>query len=474
LRPVNVFSGCCGGRAPVRSGGNGAWRAEQQGVKISSSPSTPPSQAPKPVEATPAEVLACETTQDQVTLYGEDGKVLPGSEEARKTGDSWAKTLLLPSKMPSSVSADYMKSRRWNFVAEAAGSAQSYLGTAAALGAVGIGNGPLTVGLAWMLRDGIDGVGKFVGSQFGRQGDRDPKGWFMKGEYVHAAGALMESTLAVAPGAFLALAPTANAVKAFGSTVKGAAKAPIEVHQARDNNLGEVRSKNANQDMLAGIIGGGISFGLEKAAFNIMGPVSTPVLMAAATGLKLFATHQYVKALDLNPVTEKRVFDFVRKWMEVPKSNRTPKELENLQLGAELKRFVDEPARFKQLTALYAGKNYLLDIHGNDIDVVLAQDSSPEDQLEAVMQASVIRLLQAGPGYQARLRKEGDGAARDWLLRNSLGAVPELVKNFARDENDPLRFLSEARRGQWQPGRGDVSAPGPVDKTELQKLYDRV
>lgn len=444
-------------------------RGISEGMKITQAGSsgTP---ANRPPQASKQDVLAYETSQDQVTLYGEDGQQMTGSSKPKGGGDGFFKNLLLPSKMPDSVSADYVASRKWNFLMELAGSTQSYLGTAAALGAVGIGNGPLTVGLAWMSRDAIDGIGKFAGSQFGRQADKDPKSWVTTGEYVHAAGMMMESTLAVCPQAFLAIAPTANAVKAFGSTVKGAAQAPIELHQARDNNLGEMRSKNNNQTMLAGIIGGGLGFGLEKLASNYIGSAATPVLMAAATATKLFATHGYVKSLDLDPVTEKRVNKFVHKWLDVGKPEGG--ELKKLKLGAPLADFVKDPQRFKELGDLYGSRNYMLDLQQDRIAVVLHQDSTPEDQLQAVTQATLIRILQRCPLYQLKIGKEGDAAAKEWLLKTSLGAVPDVVAGFARDEDDPLRFSAEARRAHWDKSPGvDIAH---VTKADFQKLTQSV
>ena len=435
-------------------------------IQQSNGSNPPANRAP---QASKPDVLAYETAQDKVILFGEDGQQMAGSDKP-KGGDSFFKNLLLPSKMPDSVSADYVPSRRWNFLMEVAGSAQSYLGTAACLNAVGIGNGPLTVGLAWMSRDAIDGIGKFAGSQFGRQADKDPKSWVTTGEYVHAAGMMMESTMAVCPQAFLAIAPAANAVKAFGSTVKGAALAPIELHQARDNKLGEMRSKNNNQTMLAGILGAGLGFGMEKLTSHYIGSAATPVIMAAATATKLFATHGYVKSLDLDPVTEKRVSKHVHKWLEVGKADKG--ELRRLKLGAPLSDFVKDPARFKELTELYGPRNYLLDLQQDKIAVVLHQDSTPEDQLQAVTQASLIRILQGSPLYQVKIGQEGDAAARDWLLRTSLGATPDVIASFARDEDDPLRFSADARRAHWDKSPGENIAH--VSKSDFQKLTQSV
>lgn len=425
-----------------------------------------PGPPPRTLQEPRPQVLAYESSQDQVTLYGLDGQ--PLSTPPRDHHEGFLHHLLLPSKMPESVSPDYLPSRKWSFLMEAAGATQSYLGTAAALGAVGIGNGPLTVGLAWMMRDSIDGIGKFVGSQFGRQADRDPKGWVTKGEYVHAAGMMMESTLAVAPQAFLALAPTANIVKAFGATVKGAAQAPIELHQARDNNLGEVRSKNNNQSMIASMVGGALGFGLEKLGAHFIGGAATPVLMAGATAARLLGAHQYVNALELDPVTEKRLLTHLRKWLELPRQGNTPKNLEQLQLGAPLAGFVENPVRFEELRALYGDRNYLLDLQQGEVMVTLHEKAGLQDQLQAVVQASLIRLLQKSVTYHTLISAQGHEAARDWLLATSLAATPEAVSSFAYDRDNPLRFQVDARRAHWDKL---PSAPlAEVSKDQLKAL----
>ena len=100
--------------------------------------------------------------------------------------------------------------------------------------------------------------------------------------------------------------------------------------------------------------------------------------------------------------------------------------------------------------------------------MVLHQNSTPEDQLQAVTQASLVRILQGSPLYQVKIGQEGDEAARDWLLRTSLGATPDVVASFAHDENDPLRFTSEARRSHWDQSPGETIAP--ISKADFQKL----
>lgn len=414
------------------------------GMKVQPAPTF--QTAERPPRATPTEVLAYETTRDEVVLYGPDGRSLSPQEATTSPSGGRLKNLLLPSKMPDSVSPDYLASRKWNFLGEMAGASQSYLGTAAALSAVGIGNGPLTVGLAWMLRDGIDGVGKFVGSQFGRQADRNPKGWTMTGEAIQSVGLMVESSLAVAPQAFLATATSANAIKAMGSTLKGAAQAPIEVHQARDNNLGEVRSKNANQSMLASSIGGVVGFGLEKLGNAVIGGAATPLLMAAATATRLFATHRYVQSLDLETVTESKVHKQLQKWADAPRGCK----LGDLQLGAPLSELLESPERFRQLTEVYAGENYLLELKGEAIQVVFHEDAGPEDQLQAVAQASLLRYLQASPSYQRRVATSEGENCRDWLLETSLAASRSAESGLSQGSQQPLRFEVEPRRAHWE------------------------
>ncbi len=419
------------------------------------------------------------TDGDKVTLY-EDGQLKQEGDNKIKGGAF--QRLFLPSGMPESVSTDYVPSRKWAFVRDLTGSVTDYFGTASALNAVGIGSGPLTVGMAWMLRDAIDGVGKVAATTLAKEADRDPKAWTLRGEYAQTAGVLLESTMAIVPGAFLPLACSSQVIKAFGSTAKGAAQKPIDVHQAKGNNHGEVGSKNSAQNMVAGAIGGGLGFGLEALGKATIGSASVPIMAAGFGAVRLFAMHKYVQSLDMDQITEKAVGRVVREWIEtgelahpqgVKIIERKDKDLKKLVMGADLQPFTKDQARFDELRSLYAGRDYLLEVDDKNVCVLLREGSDRKDQFCAVLQAVILQHLRRGDAYEQMLTKEGPEAANRWAVETSLRATPEDPKPLLEQlehagwEAKEINFNVKTPRATWDDGPKKELAPLSLEELRL-------
>ncbi len=427
------------------------------------------------------ELLAFESKgSDKVTLVKDDGQAL---EEAKsfqlsnislKTLKEKATSGLLPSNLETSVSADYLTSRKWNAVRTFAGSITSYMGTAAALNAVGVGSGPLTVGMAWMLRDSVDGVGKFVGSMHAKEADRDPKGMIVKGELIQNAGVVLESALAIIPGAFLAVGSSAQVVKALGASYRTAAEPLIDAHQAIDHNLAEIKAKNSNQDLVINTIGGATAFGLDQLIRNTVGPVGIPIVTAGAAALKVWASHKYVESLSLNMVSERPVWEGVAKWLgEEPNRHNGLKRVDSLQLGAPVEHLTKKPERFRELTQLYSQENYLLDRVGDKIEVVVNKDASEKDQLRAVFQAGILQKIVKSDAFELQSKAGGEDQANRWAVELSLKALPSEVEPFFYEQGhtaldyDKVRFEMSDRVAEWK--KGDAAAPQPISVTELKQ-----
>jgi len=397
------------------------------------------------------------TDGDKVTIY-RDGQLK--EEGANNIKGGAFQRLFLPSGMPESVSSDYVPSRKWAFVRDLSGAVTDYFGTASALNAVGIGSGPLTVGMAWMVRDAIDGVGKVAATTLAKEADRDPKAWTLRGEYAQTAGVLLESTMAIVPGAFLPIATSSQVIKAFGSTAKGAAQKPIDVHQAKGNNHGEVGSKNSAQNMVAGAIGGGLGFGLEALGKATLGGISVPIMAAGFSAVRLLAMHKYVQSLDMDQITEKAVGRVVREWIEtgelakpegVKLIERKDKDLKKLVIGSDLAPFTKDQDRFTELRSLYAGRDYMLEVDDEKVCVLLREGSGRSDQFCAVLQAVILQHLRRGDTYAQKETQEGREAADRWAVETSLRATPQ----------DPGPLLDQLEKVGWESREVNINARTP-------------
>src|SRR5262249_9581607 len=157
----------------------------------------------------------------------------------------------------------------------------------------------------------------------------------------------------------------------------------------------------------------------------------------AATGVKIFCAHQYARALDLDPINQKSVIQGVRRWLQAPAGK---KNFDNLELGCALEKLASQPERFKELTSLYAGKNYILEARGDTTYVLLRQDSQAGDQLTATFQAAIVQRLRSGSSYKILKSTEGQEAADKWLVETSLRAMPKDPKPIVKNSDDPIRL----------------------------------
>jgi hypothetical protein len=264
--------------------------------------------------------------------------------------------------------------------------------------------------------------------------------------------------------------PASQVIKAIGSSYKGAAEGPIDNHMAISHNLAEMRTKNSNQDMLFKGVGGLAGFGLDKLGRHFLGPAAVPLMVAGAAMLRLWATHNYVNAIDLNPPTEKTVLKHVRGWLGEKSGNELGwNKFKDLELGCPAAPFVKDVERFGQLRELYHGRNYLLDAQDGKIRVLLNKAATGEDQQKAVFQAALVQRLQHSPAYDLTRQKDGAQAADRWAVETSLRALPEdaltLLGNLKAED---LRFEVGKNRAQWE--ETSAAPLPPLSKDEFKKL----
>lgn len=285
------------------------------------------------------------------------------------------------------------------------------------------------------------------------------------------------------------LAPAGNVVKALGSSTRGAAQATIDKHQAISDNLGEVRSKNDNQQMVASGIGAAVGYGLEVAGKALLGPAVIPLLVGGAVAANLFSQSRYVQTLEMDHLNDRAIRRIARELLTENKIaepdagqplSRLPQRIlrglhgSKAEMGAEVEPFVEDPERFGELRSLFAGRKYLIDWDGKRARVLLSEDSQPRDLFLAVFQLEALELLRGGAAYRDKVDSLGEEAAARWALETSLRVTPL----------DPEPLLGVLTRAGWEVERvlvrttslraawADPGAPAlqPMSPEEFAKL----
>lgn len=399
--------------------------------------------------------------------------------------------VFLPRNTQTSVRADYVPTRKCYFVHDVATSLGSFAAGAAV--SVALGASPVWGGAAMatfaLIRERLCQTVGFLTTFVTPSADRNPRPWIIAGEVLDTAGMVLESTAPLFPRVFLPLALVATGIRVVGGVMRGAAQATIEPRQALADNLGEMRAKNGNQSFVSGLVGSLIAVGAVKALGPHL-PQAYPLLAAAGAGLALVSMAAALRRHDFNPVNEdgmRAVVQGLEKQGEVtgPKGGQVWRGLfqlarpDRIELGQEIRPLLENPARFDELTRLYAGRNYLLEVREGQPVVVLHEASTPQDRFQAMLQAVYVDQLRGSEEYKAELERSGAAAADRMLVSASFSKTPADVAPLLAEMKqkgwsvDLMRFMDTGRRGRWevapsaQPASSEQPAAGPVASTRL-------
>jgi hypothetical protein len=408
---------------------------------LSSLSSAPPNLPARQIE----KPLAVEYNGDnRVDYVAKDSTIISSKEKdddhARGIKDK-VHSLLFPQGYPDSVSPEYGNYRKWTEVQNCLNSAIDYFGTQAALTALGVAFPvPAVAALAWMIKDSTSGLGKFLGSYMAHKVDQDPKTWNVIADSVTAAGKAMNSTLALAPKAFLPLAIGSNIVKASGETLSGAAQANFDKHLASNDNLGEMNAKNNNQDMLVSGIGVGLAVGLQAlASMTGIGAVGLVAIYAGLNAVSLIGSYRASKAINWNHPNEKNMLRLFESHSETGKV-MTPKELEDSQkftnrvkdavlkrvvIGAGLKDLSKHPETFKEIVSIFNDKNYLIYRDGKKTKIALRPEADRKTVAEAMYCAALLEKNLNSSSFALMKEQLGDEKAVTSAITQSLKAMPK-------------------------------------------------
>jgi hypothetical protein len=410
---------------------------------VISSLSSVPGRLPSPPAEKP---LAVEYNGDDRTDYtAKDSAIISSKENAKddehvKDIQEKMRSLLMPKGYPDSVSPEYGQYRKWTAVQNCLNSSIDYFGTQAALTALGIAFPvPAVAALAWMIKDSTSGLGKFLGSYMAHKVDQDPKTWNVIADSVTAVGKAMNSTLAIAPKAFLPLAIGSNIVKASGETLSGAAQANFDKHLATADNLGEMNAKNNNQDMVISGIGVGLAVGLQAlASMTGIGTVGLVAIYAAFNAVSLIGSYRASKAINWNHPNEKNM---LRLFQSQGEKGRilSPRELDDSQkfmdkvkdaihkrveLGSGIKELSKHPETFKELVTLFNDKNYLLYRDGKKTRIALRPEADRKTVAEAMYCASLLDKSLNSPSFAIMKEQIGEEKAVTSAIKQSLQSMP--------------------------------------------------
>ncbi len=451
---------------------------------------------------------------DQGQVTTPDGQAATGGTFLQKSG-RWLTNKLVPENYKVSCSADYPATRGWQLVRDFAGSMAGTAAIGCVMGSVtGATSALVALGWAGVnfanvnnIKDRIGQVTSFLSTPVAIMAERNPRPWMMAGDIGQQVCTALDASVALVPPILYFPILTASVtLRSILGAAEGAAGANVGPRQAIRGNLGEVSVKNSNQSNAATMAGalttplivGGLStyFGASgavvtqaltgnAAALATMGhavAMAGMVTVGIGAALALVATYMKLKHLDYNPVNEpalRKVInhmeankgEVVGPETSVLKQLRTLWGGENLVVGDRIKPILEDP-QFDQLREIYKDRPYILKFTDARPYIVMKNDKQHPDQtsfvaganlpntddyrnrvaqVQAGMQAIYGERLAATPEYAEQVSKNGQAAADQWLMEESLKKTPKNVEPFLQKMQsagwsvDLLRLMGKDR-----------------------------
>ncbi|KAF0303708.1 RUS1 family protein C16orf58 [Amphibalanus amphitrite] len=381
--------------------------------------------------------------------------------------------IFLPQGYPESVSDDYLEYQVWDTLQAFASNITGALATRAVLGGMGVGDAeatPLAATITWLLKDGTGMVGQIVFAWRSSSGlDARCKQWRLFADVLNDAAICLElAAPALGTAVFKVAVIAAGLAKSLVGVAGGATRAAIAQHQALRSNMADLSVKDGSQERVVNLVG--LLTTMALLPLVDAGSAASWLIFLLFTALHVLANYRAVRAVRLSSLNTPRLSLVFDGFLAAPGAAAelgvtAVNSREPLVLGTESPRCQSAltgwrlllgapplllaaraaPGQLDRLTALYAGRPYLLllDPSSREALVCLRRGAGPAEQLGAALAAAVaVRLRQAaedggevrlvGPVASA-LAGEGDAWRDDWQAaseRVTKQLLPQLLERL--------------------------------------------
>ncbi|XP_027927954.1 protein root UVB sensitive 2, chloroplastic-like isoform X6 [Vigna unguiculata] len=265
--------------------------------------------------------------------------------------------------------------------------------------------------VSWILKDGIQHVGKLICSNWGARMDSEPKRWrllglhvgcfiFFAADVLYDIGIGLEVLSPLCPHLFLEMAGLGNFAKGMAVVAARATRLPIYSSFAKEGNLSDLFAKGEAFSTLFSVIGIGVGIQLASTiCASMQGKLVAGPLLSI---IHLYSVSEEMRAAPINTLNPRRtamvVDDFLKAGVVSSPSDLRYREnlLFNLQLkedtgnvrvGKAVHKAI-KPSRLLELKQVFHEEKFLLNLGNKYVDMVLEQDASGEDALRGWLVAA--------------------------------------------------------------------------------------
>eukprot|EP01018_Ginkgo_biloba_P005628 Gb_08952 [translate_table: standard] len=350
-----------------------------------------------------------------------------------------------PLGYPHSVGEGYLTYSKFRALQHFSSAALSVLSTQSLLFAAGLRPTPAQATVvSWVLKDGMQHMGKLICSNMGARMDSEPKRWRVLADLLYDIGTGLEVFSPIFPQFFLEMAGLGNLAKGMAVVAARATRLPIYSSFVKEGNLSDLYAKGEAISTLFNVVGLGAGIQLASTVCSSMqGKLVVAPLLSA---LHIYSVTQEMRAAPVNTLNPQRTAMVVADFLKIGTVSR-PADLrykENLifplqliedagsvRVGRSLRKAVEKPSKLKQLKEKFQKERFLLSFKDKSTDLVLQYAATGEDALRgwllAAYAAEMARI--SGNSYNL-LGKEGFGLMKEEVLDKAYEKMEKVFPSF--------------------------------------------
>ncbi|XP_009788862.1 protein root UVB sensitive 2, chloroplastic isoform X5 [Nicotiana tabacum] len=306
-----------------------------------------------------------------------------------------------PSGYPYSVNEGYLRYTQFRALQHFTSAALSVLSTQSLLFAAGLRPTPAqATAVSWILKDGMQHVGKLICSNLGARMDSEPKRWRILADVLYDLGTGLEVMSPLCPHLFLEVAGLGNFAKGMAVVAARATRLPIYSSFAKEGNLSDLFAKGEAISTLFNVLGLGAGIHL---ASNICSSMQGKLVVAPLLSIiHVYSVCEEMRATPVNTLNPQRTAMIVAEFVKTGKISspadlryqedlvfpeRLIEDAGNVKVGRSLHEVVS-PSKLRQFKETFHEEKFLLNRGSRWTDMILEHDATGEDALRGWMVAA--------------------------------------------------------------------------------------
>ncbi|KAK4492476.1 hypothetical protein RD792_003285 [Penstemon davidsonii] len=245
--------------------------------------------------------------------------------------------------------------------------------------------------VSWILKDGMQHVGKLICSNLGSRMDSEPKSWRLLADVLYDLGTGLEVLSPLCPHLFLEMAGLGNFAKGMAVVAARVTRLPIYSSFAKEGNLSDLFAKGEAISTMFNVLG--IGAGIQLASIVCSSMQGKLVVGPLLSSVHVYCVGEEMRATPVNTLNRQRtaiiVADFIKEGRisspadlryqeDLIFPGRLIEEAGNVKVGSALHKVV-KPSELHKVKEKFPEEKFILNRGTKWTDLILERNATGED-----------------------------------------------------------------------------------------------